>query len=145
MDSQKSQLKDVPSTATGAQVLCLSGNSVLLLKRENTGYYDGQYGLPSGKVGSHETPLEAITRECEEEANITPIYCKHLCTTITLQGGDTWLHYFYITRYWIGIICNNEPKKCSDLRFFPMNSLPENIIPSVRLLCDRILSTQIYD
>jgi len=42
---------------------------VLLLRRFNTGYEDGKYTLPSGKVDANETFINAVIREGFEEVN----------------------------------------------------------------------------
>ena len=36
--------------------------------RQNTGFMDGFYGLPSGHVELYETPVGAIIREAQEES-----------------------------------------------------------------------------
>ena len=44
---------------------------VLLLRRFNTGFEDGNYGLVSGHIDGGDSVFDAISREAKEEANIT--------------------------------------------------------------------------
>ena len=45
-------------------------NKILLLKRFNTGYEDGNYSMIAGHVDPNETFTQCIIREAEEEAGI---------------------------------------------------------------------------
>lgn len=42
-------------------------DEILLLKRKNTGYYDGGYSLPAGHVEDGEFASIAIVKEMKEE------------------------------------------------------------------------------
>lgn len=46
------------------------GDHVLLAQRQRTGYADGQWNLPSGKVEPGEHAIAAIVREAREEIGI---------------------------------------------------------------------------
>ena len=46
------------------------GNKVLLARRINTGYHDGEYSLVAGHVEGNETAREALVREGLEESGI---------------------------------------------------------------------------
>ncbi|MGL4539936.1 MAG: NUDIX domain-containing protein [Candidatus Rhabdochlamydia sp.] len=59
-------------------------NAILLSLRQNTGYYDGSYGLVSGHVEEEESAINALIREAKEEAGIQlfssqikPIHIMH--------------------------------------------------------------------
>ncbi len=45
-------------------------NKILLGRRQNTGYYDGWYGLPAGHIEVKELPMIAGVREAKEELGI---------------------------------------------------------------------------
>lgn len=48
-------------------LLLVRDHDVLLALRENTGYADGQWNLPSGKLEDGEHILDALVRETREE------------------------------------------------------------------------------
>lgn len=54
-----------------AHVVIINDGKVLILRRSATDQWmPGHYGLPGGKIDGSETPAEAISRECKEEAGL---------------------------------------------------------------------------
>lgn len=51
-------------------LILVKENKILLLKRANTGYEDGNYSLISGHMDGNETIKQAMIREATEEAGI---------------------------------------------------------------------------
>ncbi len=103
---------------------------VLQLKRQNTGYCDGQYGLPAGHVDGNETCLAAMVREAKEEIginldekNLTLEHTMHRCC-----GDHERIDLFFSCRTWNGTPTNAEPEKCSELRWSDINNLPNETI-----------------
>ena len=52
-------------------LILVKENKILLQKRANTGYEDGNYSLVSGHMDGNETIKQAMIREAKEEAGIT--------------------------------------------------------------------------
>ena len=46
------------------------GRHILLARRCNTGFHDGEYSLPAGHLDGHETLVQAVVREAKEEIGI---------------------------------------------------------------------------
>jgi len=122
---------------------------VLLLRRANTGYMDGQYSLVAGRVDEGETFTEGIIHEALEEASIM-IEKESLRVVHVLHRHDVdadkeyWVDTFLTTDKWQGEIKNGEPDKCDDLSWFDVDNLPENMIDSVRYALEKIRQGEVY-
>lgn len=111
----------------------LHNQQVLLLRRFNTGYEDGNYSVVAGHVDAGETVINAAIREANEEVGVTltpqDIEVVHV---MNRKSEDERIDFFMAVKHWTGEITNKEPHKCDELSWFPMASLPDNIIPYVR-------------
>ncbi len=110
----------------------LQANRILLLRRFNTGYEDGNYSVVAGHVDAGETVSQAAIREANEEVGVilrpTDIKFIHV---MNRKSEDERIDFFVEVRHWIGEITNNEPQKCDDLSWVAIDALPPNIIPYV--------------
>jgi 8-oxo-dGTP diphosphatase len=111
---------------------------ILLLRRFNTGYEDGNYSMVAGHVDSGETFTETIIRESKEEAGID-VDSKNLKVVHVMHrdsgeadGLNERIDVFLEATEWEGDMENREPHKCDDLSWFDMANLPENTIPYIR-------------
>lgn len=111
----------------------LKENKVLLLRRYNTGWMDGMYSLISGHLDGNETVSDAMIREAFEEGkikldkdNLEP------ATVIHRKSPDQeYIDFFFVVKKWEGEPTIGEPDKCDDLSWFPLNNLPDNLLPHV--------------
>ena len=62
--------KDRNQATPAAYLIIEREGKILLVRRINTGYQDGNYSLPSGHIERSETPTECIIRETCEEIGI---------------------------------------------------------------------------
>ncbi len=110
----------------------VSGDDVLLLHRTNVSFGSGLYGLSGGKVETGETALQAVKREVKEELALNiPESAFELVHTFHRKGTETELVSLIFKVDIAGMQpINNEPDKHSDMRFFNIHQLPENIIPA---------------
>jgi 8-oxo-dGTP diphosphatase len=126
-------------------LIYIHNQQILLSRRLNTGYEDGNYSLPAGHVEAGETLTQALIREVKEEIGVK-VKPKdvNLVHTMHRIHQDIRLDFFFMINKFSGKIKNCEPKKCDDLRFFPIDKLPENTIPYIRSAIAQILKKQIY-
>ena len=114
-------------------VFLIKGDEILLLKRKNTGFEDGNYSVVAGHMDGNESVKEAAIREAKEEAGITITETDLEVTGVMHRCFDEErIDFFLATKKWQGEIKNQEPKKCAELKWFNVNNLPTNFIPYVR-------------
>lgn len=119
---------------------------VLLSRRCNTGYQDGNYSLVSGHLDGGETAKQGMIREAREEANIT-LKPEDLKISHVMHRRNTDREYIDIhltAKSWSGNIENLEPEKCDDLQWFPLNALPTNIAPEVKAALENVQQGVFY-
>ena len=109
---------------------------MLLALREGTGFADGQWNLPSGKLEHGEDVVTAVCREGAEEVGVRlgPDDVR-LAVTVHRRndGGRGRLGLVFAAGYHPerhGEPFNNEPHKCAELAWFPAAKLPANTFPS---------------
>jgi 8-oxo-dGTP pyrophosphatase MutT (NUDIX family) len=109
-------------------LLFVRDSRLLLALRENTGYADGLWNVPSGKVEPGEEPLAAAVREAREEVAVD-VRCARPATVLhTQRPGETpRVGFFFEAESWCGEPVNAEPHKCGGLRWVPL--LPGNTVP----------------
>ncbi len=117
----------------GVHLILVKNNEVLLSRRYNTGYEDGNYGLIAGHHDGDVSLIDSIIREAKEEADIT-IAEKDLTVVHVMhtRSNIECMEIFFQATKWIGIPRVMEADKCDDLQWFSLNELPDNMTPSVR-------------
>jgi len=139
---KKERFKLIPSV----YVLPIKDGKILLLRRFNTGYEDGKYGLVAGHADGGETMTDAMIREAREEAGME-LSKDNLKLVLTMHrwcGDHERIDFFFIAEKWDGEIKIMEPEKCDDLSWFPVNQLPENTISYIRAAIDCYLKGKSY-
>jgi len=113
---------------------------VYLQRRYNTGYLDGYYEPPAGKIDEGEFPPQAACREALEEAGVTinPKDLELFHSYMNLSHGNPWLGLMFRTRIWGGAPHIQEPEKCDDAGFFSLDALPK-LTPQVADGITRVL------
>lgn len=105
------------------------GEEILLGQRQNTGWGDGHWHLPSGHGEDGESAITGLVREAKEEIGVdidpADVRFAHLLHHRTESARAA--IFFEVTR-WAGEPANNEPDKCAGWRWFPLSGLPEQMI-----------------
>ncbi len=118
-----------------AYLFLIRDGKILLQRRYNTGFMDGFYGVPAGHLDGEETAREGCVREIKEEIGID-VNIKDLSVVHVMHRkaqNDERIDFFMTAKAYTGAITNCEPEKCDDLRWFPLDELPENMIPYVKV------------
>lgn len=110
---------------------------VLLLRRFNTGYEDGNYSVPAGHLDGGERVKSAAIREAKEECGINiSTDDLDIVGVMHRRSIDERIDFFLVANKWDGEIINAEPHKCDDLSWYCIDDLPKNIIPYVQFALD---------
>lgn len=107
---------------------------ILLLRRFNTGYEDGNYSVPAGHIDGGESISTAMIREAYEEAKIIldpeQLFCIHTMHRTKPEGTES-IDFFFTATNWDGEVKIGEPDKCDELSWFDIGNLPKNTIPYI--------------
>ncbi|WP_020574705.1 NUDIX hydrolase [Actinopolymorpha alba] len=121
------------------------GEEVLLQLRRGTGYMDGHWAVgAAGHVEAGESVLEAACREAFEElgvvikpTDLTPLTAMHR-TQRNQNPIDERVDFFFDCRRWDGTPRLVERAKAADLRWFPLDALPDPVVPHERYVLERL-------
>jgi 8-oxo-dGTP diphosphatase len=128
-------------------LLINQAGEVLFGQRQNTGYEDGAWHLPSGHLEAHESVVAALTREAKEEIGVIIDEDEvEFCHIMHNSSGGGRAAFFFKVERWTSEPANLEPDKCSGLRWFPLSALPDHLIPYCRealawIVADHCFST----
>ena len=121
---------------------------VLLMRRQNTGYKDGWYGLPSGHVEEGEPALIAAIREAKEEVGVDveaqDLRMVHVMHRLSESRDHERVDFGFEVAKWKGTPYNAEPDKCSELRWADPDDLPEHTIDVVALMFEHAKHGRVY-
>lgn len=126
----------------------IKDNQVLLLKRQNTGYRDGQYSLISGHVDAGESFTQAMIREAREEAGLelapADLRVVHVMHRRSSVDQSERVDVYFLASSWRSSPANCEPGKCAELAWFDRDKLPEETVPYIRKVLTALNRRQIY-
>lgn len=106
---------------------------VLMIRRFNTGFADGQYSVPAGHLDGGETVIAAAAREALEEVGVQiDAECIRFSHVMHRLDGDERVDFFVNVSHWEGEPFNAEPGKCDDICWVNVDELPVNTVPYIR-------------
>jgi 8-oxo-dGTP diphosphatase len=106
-------------------------NKLLFVLRTNTGFMDGYYCLPGGRVEPGEAYLPAALRETMEEVAVTvkPEDARQFYLQQRYQSDDhIWVDVFFVAEQWSGEPKNALPDEHGEMAWFDIDDLPEDQI-----------------
>lgn len=106
---------------------------VLLQRRQNTGFADGLWDFScAGKVEKGESMRQTAVREAKEELGVT-VAAENLQFAVFVHKYDKLCDLVYYNAYFvygnfIGAPTICEPHKCSEMKWFDLDNLPDDLI-----------------
>lgn len=124
-----------PTHPIDVLLLLIQDDHVLLALRAGTGYADGQWNLPSGKLEYGEDAISGVVRETREEIGVRLDRAEpRLVATVHHRNvagharvGLAFMVAFDPVRH--GEPINAEPHKCARITWFPVDVLPPDTYP----------------
>lgn len=130
----------VQLTSAAHILLYNEDNALLMLRRYNTGYEDGNFSVLAGHL-EDEPATAAARREGKEEAGIdideNDLEFVHLMHR-RKPNGDIKIDFFFRCTRWSGQVENAEPHRCDLMTWCDENDLPPNTVPYVRTALDHV-------
>lgn len=107
---------------------------VLLQLRSGTGYMDDHWACAAaGHVEKGESVYDAAAREAVEEVGVSDVVLTPLTamqrSNNTGNPIDERVDYFFACTSWSGEPRIIEPDKAADLRWYPLDALPDPVVP----------------
>ncbi|UGT59625.1 NUDIX hydrolase [Nocardia asteroides] len=112
-------------------VLLTRQDEILLSLRRSGDEFDARWHLPAGKLEAGEPAARGAAREAAEETGveIDPADLRLVHTAhVVSPTRDSRLGLFFHTERWSGTPENREPDKSYELRWFPLDALPADLI-----------------
>ena len=134
------------TAVTVGAILINEDNKILLQKRCNTGYMDGMYAIVSGHLEKNESMLSGIIREVKQEIGVELSSDKVEFVCIIRRGdNDDYINSYFKCDNFAGDVKNMEIDKCTELKWFNINELPDNIIPNDKRAIKNMINNIILD
>jgi 8-oxo-dGTP diphosphatase len=124
-------------------LLLVNDGDLLLGRRANTGYGDGAYEPPSGRLAERETLVEAAVRVAAAQVGIAldpnRVSLAHVMHDVSGAGR---MAFFLTADGWSGEACAVPPvngpsapgaRSYSDFGWYPLADLPANMIDRARV------------
>ena len=118
---------------SAVHLFLVKDEKILLLRRFNTGYEDGNYSVPAGHIDGEEKASSAMIREAKEETGLE-ISEKQLRMVHVMhrKSAEERIDFFFEAMEWQGKPKIMEINKCDELSWVSLNQLPPNTIPYVK-------------
>jgi 8-oxo-dGTP pyrophosphatase MutT (NUDIX family) len=120
----------------------------LLQKRKNTGYMDGFWDAAAGgHVEKNESVRAAAIKEAKEEICISVAESDMKFAAVYhdyFENGITYFNFYFEASNYDGKPEIGDKQKLEDLRWFPVEELPENIIIQRKIAIENYLNGKYY-
>lgn len=120
-----------PGIPTGVHIVLERDGQVLMMRRANTGFFDGLYSLPGGHVEPGKSLREAAMRELREETGVRADGLEPFGVVHRLSDTNR-IDFFLRASAWEGEPRILEPDKCDEMGWYGLDALPDATVAYVR-------------
>jgi 8-oxo-dGTP diphosphatase len=128
-------------------LILLKDGKVLLMRRANTGWHDGNFDLVAGHIDGKESLKTALAREAHEEMGISILaddaIFAHLIHGL-FEDGKEYFNIFFTVTTWSGEPKIMEPDKCDTIEWFDLDNLPLNLTESTKRGLEALKTSESY-
>jgi 8-oxo-dGTP diphosphatase len=130
-------------------IILKNDNQVLLVQRHNTTWMSEYWNFPGGLLEENETLTIAAARETNEEVgvivNSSDFVLSHvLHVRANNKNTQDIIGFYFVAEKWNGTPINTEPDRHSDVAWFDLNQLPDNITEHALLAIESIKTGKRY-
>lgn len=141
--------KTHPEVRAAVYLVFEKGDRILISKRANSGYHDGEWGVPTGHIQDGEPASGSAIRKAEEEVGIhlrmSEIRLAHVMHRSSLSDKTAdYIDFYFLVTNFPGEATNKQPTQCAELKWVQWNKLPANTVPEVRFALECIMEDRIY-
>ena len=127
-------------------LLLEKAEKVMLIRRYNTGWHDGDFSLPAGHVKSGEPAIQSMIREAKEEVGVIvrkeDLELAHVIHRNKTLDNPEYVDLYFRAKRWKGKI--KMGPSCDKIQWSGLNNLPGNIIPVVEFVLKQISNGKLY-
>lgn len=125
MEFENRALTTRPLFPVGVNIFVVRDGKLLLGKRQNPNYHDGEWGLPGGHLEEREQMSACAERELQEETGLTAKKFKFVIADNDVREQKFhYVHFGFLAEDAEGEVQNREPDKCYGWEWFPLDNLP---------------------
>ncbi len=126
-----------------------NGGKILISHRINSGYHDGEYGIPTGHIAEGEPASGAAIRKAREETGVKLRMSELRLVHVMHRSSNSdktadYIDFYFLVLNFAGEPVNKIPNKCDELKWVKWNELPPNTVPEVRYALEEIKEDKIY-
>lgn len=138
-----------PQVRAAVYIVFERGDKILISHRVNSGYHDGEWGVPTGHIQEGEPASGAAIRKAREEVGVrlrmSELRLAHVMHRSS-QNDKTadYIDFYFLAENFPSEPTNKEPQKCDELKWVKWNQLPTNTVPEVRYALECIMEDRIY-
>ena len=142
-------MKNIYKLPAYAGIILKKNTQILLVQRHNTDWMSGYWNFPGGLLEENETLTIAAARETKEEVGVIVnpsdfVFSHVLHVRANNKNTQDIIGFYFITEKWEGTPINKEPHRHSNVSWFDLNDLPEQITEHALLAIESIKTHKQY-